>query len=112
MSFECLRNPGIEKMKKFPQITIEIKKNDGERYRQATVDRGMSLTGLLKAGVDEYIQNHPVEKEQRLRKLKLISAKELEIFEDIEAVNAAYKKCLENSVVYSSDEVFAKLGVQ
>ena len=47
--------------KKMSKITIEVKKDDGKRYRQAAADRGMSLTGLLKLSVEEYIQNHPVE---------------------------------------------------
>ena len=53
----------IRYREKISQITIEVKKDDGERYRQAAVDRGMSLTGLLKSSVEEYIQNHPVKEE-------------------------------------------------
>ena len=53
----------IRYREKISQITIEVKKDDGERYRQAAVDRGMSLTGLLKSSVEEYIANHPVKEE-------------------------------------------------
>ena len=53
----------IRYREKISQITIEVKKSDGERYRQAAVDRGISLTGLIKSGVEEYIANHPVKEE-------------------------------------------------
>ena len=48
-------------------------------------------------GISEYVHRAMLEK--------------LEDDEDIEAANVAYKKYLENPVAYSSDEVFARLGV-
>ena len=41
------------------QIAIEVKKGVRSEWRQAATNRGLSLTGLIKNGVDEYIQNHP-----------------------------------------------------
>ena len=45
------------------QIAIEVKKGVRGEWRQAAESRGMSLTGMIKNGVDEYIQNHPPIKE-------------------------------------------------
>ena len=41
------------------QIAIEVKKGQRGEWRQAANIRGLSLTSLIKNGVDEYIQNHP-----------------------------------------------------
>ena len=48
-------------------------------------------------GISEYVHRAMLEK--------------LEDDEDIEAANAAYAEYLKNPVAYSSDEVFARLGV-
>ena len=48
--------------KTYDQLSIAVPKGKREKYNQAAKVRGMSLAGLIKNSVEEYIENHPVEK--------------------------------------------------
>ena len=48
--------------KTYDRIEFAVSKGKREEYNQAAKVRGMSLAGLIKSSVEEYIENHPVAK--------------------------------------------------
>ena len=49
--------------KAYDQLSISIPKGKRGEYATAAKKRGMSLAGLIKTSVEEYIQNHSIESE-------------------------------------------------
>ena len=44
--------------KAYDSLTIQLKKGTREDYKKAAIKRELSLAGLFRVAVDEYIQNH------------------------------------------------------
>ena len=47
--------------KNFDRFEINVKKGKKEEYKQAAEERGIGLMELARRGIEEYIENHPVE---------------------------------------------------
>ena len=44
--------------KTYDRIAIRVKKGKRDEWKKAAADLGLSLAGLVVAGVDEYIERH------------------------------------------------------
>ena len=49
--------------KTYEQINFQVKKGMKDFYKQAAADRNIGFHEMIRDGIDEYIQNHPVDKE-------------------------------------------------
>ena len=45
----------------YDQILFRVKKGKKAEYKQAAEDRGIGLMELARRGIEEYIENHPVD---------------------------------------------------
>lgn len=50
--------------KTYEQILFRVKKGKKEEYKQAAEMRGIGFHEMLRRGADEYIINHPVDKQE------------------------------------------------
>ena len=48
----------------YDQILFRVKKGKKEEYKKAAEVRGIGLMELARRGIEEYIENHPVEEEE------------------------------------------------
>ena len=44
----------------YDRVAILVKKGKRDEWKQAAADREIAYADLIRRGVDEYIQNHPV----------------------------------------------------
>ena len=49
--------------KAYDNITVQVVKGKKDEYKQAAAVRDIGLMELFRRGADEYIKNHPVDKE-------------------------------------------------
>lgn len=50
--------------RKIDNITVSVVKGKKEEYKQAAAERNIGLMELFRRGADEYIMNHPVDKQE------------------------------------------------
>ena len=46
--------------KTYDSIIFRVKKGKRDEYKKAAELRGLSLAGMIKSAVDEFLNNHPV----------------------------------------------------
>ena len=49
--------------KAIDRVVVEVRKGMKDAYKESAKVRGLGLMELFRRGADEYIANHPVEKE-------------------------------------------------
>lgn len=59
-----LRANAKYRAKAYDTLTIQLKKGKRDCYKKAADDRGLSLAGLFRTAVEEYLQNHNSKSEE------------------------------------------------